>query len=695
MTELVPSAFPIRPAISQTGRLVEKLRHYQRGDFPLETQQLAKLFEALGRFAEEQLTELATIENLSAPNRGRVRRLSEAVQNLFSCLRYFESTETRRTPPSIQTLLSALAARHVPQSSRAPIVLVRPQWEYNFEFYYLSEVLRRLIIPEIFDPNDDLKLFSDDAYLDDALYADRFLDAVWDKFALTGENVSRPGEMAVLSFAGLDTDDVLLFPILAHELGHFIDYNAELPQHKTGALAKHFSISFAELEAKLPPDHYSQAEVERFLQILLELIDIAFREIVADLLAIRMMGLGFFLALADLLDRLLERNALQVTDTGYLEIGYRIEIAHQELERIGVISFLTQSEHLSPDSAPIATTVLERLGSWGKWSKSRSRKPLSHDEFPQNTLRLGDWPQKLNELAAEVVERALPELQDLAATLVPDGDVAILDQSFYERVLAIRDELPPTRAGDTNENFSEIMSAAWAHEILPREGSSQVDSEVKARLVLKAMELAAGAKSLANRGITDHPSDSATEITSAGVLAQTEILERVNRSRGRSGRLVILPFEHDAVQGASLDVRLGNWFKISRRPRVPVLDLQSPKSVLTDQVGYEELFLPFGKQLTIHPGDFLLAITLEFFSLPNDLMAFVEGRSLMGRLGLAVATATTVAPGFKGGIVLELSNTGVVPLQLTPGLEIAQVVFVNLTSDAPPYRGSSQCQIRP
>jgi deoxycytidine triphosphate deaminase len=100
----------------------------------------------------------------------------------------------------------------------------------------------------------------------------------------------------------------------------------------------------------------------------------------------------------------------------------------------------------------------------------------------------------------------------------------------------------------------------------------------------------------------------------------------------------------------------------------------------------------------MHPGDLVLGATLEFFDLPNDLMAYVEGKSQLGRKGLIVATAAQVAPGFHGVVVLELVNAGMVPLKIRPGMEISQLVFQTLTEPVPNeflYRGSSYCQIKP
>jgi dCTP deaminase len=91
-----------------------------------------------------------------------------------------------------------------------------------------------------------------------------------------------------------------------------------------------------------------------------------------------------------------------------------------------------------------------------------------------------------------------------------------------------------------------------------------------------------------------------------------------------------------------------------------------------------------------------LGVTQEFIALPDDVMAFVEGRSRIGRLGLFVATATQVAPTFHGVIVLELVNAGTVPLELQPGIQIAQLVFQVMTDPAPKrYRGQYYCQIKP
>ena len=110
------------------------------------------------------------------------------------------------------------------------------------------------------------------------------------------------------------------------------------------------------------------------------------------------------------------------------------------------------------------------------------------------------------------------------------------------------------------------------------------------------------------------------------------------------------------------------------------------------------MYVSFGQHFTLHPGDFALSVSLEYVAIPPDLVAFVEGKSSLGRAGLIVATATQVAPGFKGGIVLELFNSGTVPVKLKPGMRIAQLAFFKTDRSLPDdwlYGGKFHCQVKP
>jgi deoxycytidine triphosphate deaminase len=114
------------------------------------------------------------------------------------------------------------------------------------------------------------------------------------------------------------------------------------------------------------------------------------------------------------------------------------------------------------------------------------------------------------------------------------------------------------------------------------------------------------------------------------------------------------------------------------------------------QYQYKGRVRPFsGKGITLHPGQLIIGTTLEYFKMPLDVMGYVIGRSSWGRLGLIVATATFIDPGFRGVIVLELVNDGEVPLALYPGIRIAQLVFHMIDAKVEEYAGKYALQTRP
>lgn len=152
---------------------------------------------------------------------------------------------------------------------------------------------------------------------------------------------------------------------------------------------------------------------------------------------------------------------------------------------------------------------------------------------------------------------------------------------------------------------------------------------------------------------------------------------------------------------ASLDVRLGNQFIVFRTHRFGIFQAVgsgSETATVEPRSIQERQIIPFGGELVLHPGLLVLGSTFEYVSIPGDLECQVEGRSSWARLGLQVATASSIEPGFKGVITLELSNVGTVPLTLMPGIRIAQLVFREVTPPMKdPYSGNRKyrCPIGP
>jgi dCTP deaminase len=148
--------------------------------------------------------------------------------------------------------------------------------------------------------------------------------------------------------------------------------------------------------------------------------------------------------------------------------------------------------------------------------------------------------------------------------------------------------------------------------------------------------------------------------------------------------LVINPVTKEQIQPASVDIRLGNTFSV-------VDDTPSNIITLESQISYKTITTD---TYLIMPGEFVLATTMEYFELPDNLTAFVEGRSSLGRMGLFIQNAGWVDPGFKGEITLELYNANRCAIELKAGRRVGQLVFAEM--DAPainPYNGKYQGQM--
>jgi dCTP deaminase len=153
-----------------------------------------------------------------------------------------------------------------------------------------------------------------------------------------------------------------------------------------------------------------------------------------------------------------------------------------------------------------------------------------------------------------------------------------------------------------------------------------------------------------------------------------------------AGRLGIEPLDEQAIQPASVDLRLDSVFRVFRTTSRPYVDVAEDVDDLTELVEISPE-APF----VIHPGSFCLGSTLETVTIPNDIVARVDGKSSLGRLGLLVhATAGYVDPGWTGKLTLELSNQSQMPIALYYGMRIAQISFIELTTPVDRPYGSAE-----
>jgi dCTP deaminase len=150
--------------------------------------------------------------------------------------------------------------------------------------------------------------------------------------------------------------------------------------------------------------------------------------------------------------------------------------------------------------------------------------------------------------------------------------------------------------------------------------------------------------------------------------------DRTIRAEIDSGRIVVDPFDPDLIQPSSIDVRVDRRFRVFHNARYPYIDVRQPMDDLTEAVT-----VPGDRPFILHPGEFVLGQTLERVTLPDDLVARLEGKSSLGRLGLLIhSTAGFVDSGFSGNLTLELSNVANLPITIYHGMPIGQISFMRM-----------------
>lgn len=168
-------------------------------------------------------------------------------------------------------------------------------------------------------------------------------------------------------------------------------------------------------------------------------------------------------------------------------------------------------------------------------------------------------------------------------------------------------------------------------------------------------------------------------------MASVILSDRTIREELANGRIVIDPLLESNIQPSSVDLRLDAVFRIFRNHTAGIIDVKADQSNLT-----EEVKMPDDEPFMLHPGEFVLGSTYETVAIPDDLVARLEGKSSLGRLGLLIhSTAGYIDAGFSGHITLELSNVASLPITLYPGMNIGQISFQTMTTAAERPYGSA------
>ena len=165
------------------------------------------------------------------------------------------------------------------------------------------------------------------------------------------------------------------------------------------------------------------------------------------------------------------------------------------------------------------------------------------------------------------------------------------------------------------------------------------------------------------------------------ILSDVTIREEI-----KAGRIQIDPFDESCIQPSSVDLHVDAQFRVFANSRYPYIDVRREMPDLTELVEVAE-----GDPFILHPGEFVLGSTLERIGIPDDMVARLEGKSSLGRLGLLIhSTAGYVDPGWDGYLTLELSNVANLPITIYPAMKIGQISFFRLSTPAERPYGSSQ-----
>lgn len=181
------------------------------------------------------------------------------------------------------------------------------------------------------------------------------------------------------------------------------------------------------------------------------------------------------------------------------------------------------------------------------------------------------------------------------------------------------------------------------------------------------------------------------------VLNKSQLEAFISESDYRKRLLVTPMLDRKQIGPGSIDIRLGSSLVVPRRVFVGSHDVTDEDRARVSQVEsrlYDRVRLKYHREFILHPNQLILGVTLEYLSLPAKLFAQVASRSSWGRLGLVVATAAVVQPGFKGCLTLELANLSDSPISLYPGLLIGQLVFFHVDTsgaEADTYQGRYDC----
>ena len=627
----------------------------------------------------------------------QARSITDSIGNIHSYLRFVDAARVGKAQSGMVLSVELLSKKY-----SLPVLkmlsIIRPQWKYNFKYIniinFIKDILTEDIISDENNPNNKL-----------------------------------PEIFGIVSFPGLDQNDVLAQVMLAHEIGHLLDEARNISkiysyEDKVVASCKIPSDKIDEIvENRMKGEFNNTPELwAHFIRNSLEVYETNnikdwiirwIKEFTADIIAVRLIGPAFFLALTRFATSLISIDDIV---ENYPPIRIRLQKVIEEMENeeagLGYIKFFEDHQD-NPTSDSVAkvllntfqqyktlilsprSTISQPLNEYNKQNESLRIEAanLSISDYLDTVIKnIREVISKDNQKCFKLKEEIFNVTNDLHNRNIPPTQVIYFDKKHieplgfetilnagwlskikYEDDYLSKESKKDIKASEREKNFSELQSRNNITSKLVVFGIEFSDMLAK-YMEKKNSVKNKGRKMNFNRAFCINSEYKNPESSLKGVLSGKCLLDKI-----KENEIVISPlFEFSQIKEASIDVRLGNKFIVTRRSKLSGLDPgKADKLELRQQIrqSQEMIYVAYGEPFTLHPNEFVLGSTLEYFSFPSNVTAYVIGRSSWGRIGLVIATATQVGPGYKGTLTLELANVGVVPIVLYAGVRIAQLVM--------------------
>ena len=661
--------------------------------------------EQARKLASERQTQ-ESIDSIQGLER-KVSSTLRAISGLSWVVQYIDEAKSHLAPWGVISQFERLS-RCVVDNSR---VIVSPTWDYNYIYYPIDHHIKLIL--------SNLNLLDQDLY--------QALNSILKKYP----------RFFGLSYPSIQVDNVLQLTAWAHELGHFVDNR--LGEEATGNSRSFISEELIRDKLRIQLsneewDHLTQlfsqqgvsetnvAPIDKFevrrliIRAFVNILRRWAREIFADFFSVRVFGPASLFGFCDL--ALFLYPDLDISgDDDHPPIGLRLRLMLEEIKiwsskREGNGNNSHWADNLPSDEQTAIRASLDAISKRIAGQTSRSNRGASQqeDEKKVATFVITDILDRLVYNVASIVRGRIDEY--IKKTTHSSQSCYLCPEDFdqlAEQINLLKSYIPPNpqniqndKEFNANVQLGLRLNTGWFHWIAQREypekASERHFHELKSdrigieRLIKKSIELLeaeqwyklhqkidVNTKSQTMRSQSANQHSVTQDIVTGGVLGRDELLRRIN-SRSNDESLVITPVLDidQQVDEASVDVRLGNEFIATKHTRLHSLDPANQGIGMQIAEYQTKYYVPFGHSYVLHPMQFVLGCTLEYISLPKDLTSLVVGRSSWGRLGLIIATASKVDPGFKGVLTLELVNLGNVPIFLYPCTRIAQLVFYHV-----------------